>query len=188
MAGRRPFGRNFRETGRASLLTDFGDHNFSGWGRERGVVRLSNPSRRRCSAQDRGRRVRFRRSAATSTGWRPWRMASTMSGARKASGKHRLTSPWSTPWRVTKSPTEDATPVRSSSDLLRGLAGVDRAAQAFHRASSDSSPNNRGPDQRAPVMARAAAPAGFFAMVMRPRMLGMPWILFRGASWFLMRQ
>ncbi len=41
--------------------------------------------------------------------------------------------------------------------LLQGLAGVDRAAQAFHRASSDSSPKKRGPDQRAPVMARATA-------------------------------
>ncbi len=85
-------------------------------GRERGVVQLSNPSRRRCSTQDSGRPIRVGRSAVSSTGWRPWRMASTMSGARKASGKHRLTSPWSTPWRVTRSPTEDATPVRSSSD------------------------------------------------------------------------
>ena len=49
---------------------------------------------RRCSAHDTGRsRIRFSRLAVSSMGWRPARMASTMSGARRPSGRIRLTSP-----------------------------------------------------------------------------------------------
>ena len=58
------------------------------------VESQANPRNRRCSAHDAGRsRIRFKRAAVNSTGWRPSRIASTMSGARKTSGITRLTSP-----------------------------------------------------------------------------------------------
>ena len=49
------------------------------------------PSRCFCAAQAIGRsRVRIRRCAVRSAGWRPEAIASTISGARKASGKRLL--------------------------------------------------------------------------------------------------
>ena len=58
------------------------------------VESQANPRNRRCSAHDTGRsRIRFKRAAVSSTGWRASKTASTMSGARNASGIIRLTSP-----------------------------------------------------------------------------------------------
>ncbi len=62
------------------------------------LIDQAKPRTRRCSAHDTGKsRIRFSRLAVSSMGWRPARIASTMSGARRPSGRIRLTTPRKTP-------------------------------------------------------------------------------------------